>query len=90
MNYAKVELEMAPCTQRVIRGLNGTDMQQDPEVRYWKRVSAIVCAGCMATFIALIAIAGVYAPYTASSPAAPAESAAGPIDADVLWRRSKP
>ena len=64
--------------------MNYSRMQQDPEVRYWKRVSAIVCASCMAAFITLIAIAGVYAPYTPSVPAAPAESAAGPVDADVL------
>lgn len=76
MNYAKAEFETAPRTGRFMRELGITDMQHDPEVRYWRRVSAVVGVICMASFIALLVLVGANVPTTPVVPAAPGESVA--------------
>ena len=73
MNYARIERQMAPRTQRCVR-----ELLEDPDVRYWKRVSAVTCVSSVATLATLLALAGAYAPAGPVVSAAPTERVAGP------------
>jgi hypothetical protein len=77
MNHAKIERELTPRRQRLMRELSGPEIERDPEVRYWRRVSAMMCVASATSLIVLLAIAGIYAPTEPVSSAMPTEAVAG-------------
>ena len=67
MNKLPTE-QMSPRAQRFMRELAGPggaqarNDNQDPEVRHWQRVSAIISIGVTVCFMGMLAIIGLYAP----------------------------
>ena len=56
------ESEIAPRTRRFMRELVDAGVERDPEVHFWKRVSAVVTSLSMASLVMLLVLAGVFAP----------------------------